>query len=497
MPVIRNRVSEALAGGPRQFTELRDKFLLRLENNADSREVARELERLELQPDRLNNLPVIAAEPKNRIEDALDALMRMQNVDVQDGVDELRDARERGEELIEATTATISATRTLLQNLRSIGGVSIVDFVTTSADFGPENLRNSPSDLRDIPMDVLSQEAGTMDELNSKLGLREAWTQTRGENAIVAVFDTGFSRGIVSEDRIVDTFHAGGTDSVYASAEGHGTMCAGAAAASAEEEPPFSGAAPDAGVILVRITDDEGQIRGDIISKGWDWITGLEQDRPIVINHSYGTPICSGRPRQKFCDTPEADVVRLANSDSDITSFYAAGNEANRCGHRPSGLTSAVTGTNSLAKVITVGALRFDGRDAQTYSSHGRGDCAPVADPKPNVSCALPNKTYYGTEDGWTVKDMSSGIGGSSGGTSHATPTVCGMAALLQSKAMDVRGEPLQTEELKTLLQRTAEPPRPTQINSFGLVLSEEGYDARFGYGQVQIVDALNQIGEM
>lgn len=497
MPVIRNRLSEALAGGPRQFTELRDKFILRLEDNAETRDVLSELRVFDLQAESLNNLPIVVAEPQERVEDALETLMDIQDVDVQDGVDEIRDARERGEELIEATSATISATRTLLRNLRQIGGVSIVDFVTTSADYGPENLRQSPADLPTLPIEQLSQEAGTLGALNNKLNLREAWTETRGENAIVAVFDTGFAPDLISQERIVDTFHGESVDSVFASSEGHGTMCAGAATANKDEGVPFNGAAPDAGVILVRITDDQGQIRGDIISKAWDWITGLNLDRPMVLNHSYGTPLCSGRPRQRFCDSPEAEVVRLANSDSDITSFFAAGNEANRCGHRPSGITNAITGTNSLAEVITVGALRFDGRDAQTYSSHGRGDCAPIADPKPNVSCALPNKTYYGGVDGWKMKDMSTGIGGSSGGTSHATPTVCGMAALLQSKAMDVRGEPLQTEQLKRLLESTADPPRPTQINSFGLLLSKEGYDARFGFGQVNIVEALDQIGEM
>lgn len=496
MPVIRNRLSEALAGGPRQFAELRDRFILKLEEGADRREVIQRLRELNLDVRELNNVPVLVAQPQKRIEQTLDALMQDVDTDIQDGIDDIKSARDAGEELIEATSATISATRTLLRNISQIGGISIADFVTTQADYGPENLRFSPNDLPDVPMTEIAEQAGTLGDLNSRLNLRDAWTQTRGENAIVAIFDTGFAEDLIAEGRIVNTFHDDSVSSVFAPGEGHGTMTAGAAAANKDEGVPFNGAAPDAGVILVRITDNKGQIRSDIISSAWDWLVDLDTDRPIIANHSYGVPLCSGRPRQRFCDSPEADVIRLANADADITSFYAAGNEASRCGHRPSGLTNAVTGVNSLAEVITVGALRFDGLEAQRYSSHGRGDCAPIADPKPNVSSAIPNKTYYGVSDGWTIKDMSIGVGGSSGGTSHATPTVSGIAALLQSKAMDVRGEPLQTEELKQIIEDTAEPPHVTPVNAFGLFLSEEGYDARFGFGQVNVVEALNQIGE-
>ena len=484
------------AGGPRQFAELRDRFLVSAGDGEVIGEVRSELDRLGLQTEQLQNADVLVVQPQDRIESVLDRVRDadMDSVKFRQGISDIEDARKRGQEIIETTTATVSATRALLQNIRSIGGVSLADFVFTSADYGPENLRSAPGDLPTIPAEEATETNGTMDALNREYGLPEVWETTRGENATVAIFDTGFAEGLIADGRIIDTFHGQSVDSVFAPAEGHGTMTAGAAAASRNEDVPFNGAAPGSDVILVRITDDQGQIRGDIISKAWDWLAQRSNDKPIIANHSYGTPLCSGRPRTRFCNTPINDVIKVVNEDPMITSVYAAGNEAMQCGHRPSGITNAITGTNSLAEVITVGALRFDGRDAQRYSSHGRGDCAPISDPKPNVSARLPNKTYYGVEDGWKIKDMSIGVGGSSGGTSHAAPYTAGILALIQSHAMSEGDGALHTEELKQLLQDTAEPPRPTQINQAGLVLGESGYDARFGHGEPRVARMLDQV---
>jgi subtilisin family serine protease len=309
----------------------------------------------------------------------------------------------------------------------------------------------------------------------------------------VAIFDTGYAEGVIPESRLVDTFYGDMVDSVYAPSEGHGTMTAGAAAADSDDDRPYNGAAPDAGVILVRITDDKGQIRSDITAQAWDWLTDLDLDRPIIANHSYGIPICSGRPKQSFCNGPLRDVIDVANEDPMLTSCYAAGNEAGTCGRRPSGITNAITGINSIDSVITWGAMLTNQEGIQRYSSHGRGDCAPVADPKPNMSLPIPKKCYYGVEGGWKIKDMSTGIFGSSGGTSHASPYGAGQLALLQSKSMKENGEPLETEELKNLAQDVSEPPRRTQINMFGLT-TPKGYDSRFGHGMMKINKALDRI---
>lgn len=497
MPLLRNRFSVARAGGPRQFSELRNKLLIEANDREELEELRREMRELALGTELIESAPILVAEPSDKIETTIERL-RTRGVDgtkVRQAISTIQDARKKGESVIDTTSATMEATRELITTVREMPQVADVRFVTTQADYGPENLRLSPTEMDTIdPGDAVS-ESGTLQDLIEKLGVPEAWETTRGENAVVVIFDTAYSRGLIDESRIVGTFSGEKVDGVYESSEGHGTMCVGAAAANSDKDGvPFDGVAPESDVVLVRTTDEEGQIRGDIISKAWDWIAKKDFGKPKVINHSYGTPICSGRPKAKFCSGPEVDMVKLANSKPDVTSVYAAGNEAMSCGHRPSGLTNAVTGTNSLAEVITVGALRYDSNAAQRYSSHGRGDCAPVADPKPNVSCAIPFKTYYGGEDGWEIKDMSTGIGGSSGGTSHAAPMTAGLIALMQSASVENRGEPLQTEEVKQILKATSKTPRRNQINSFGAVLGEKGYDARFGHGQWQPAEAVNEV---
>lgn len=495
MVILRNRLSNLRAGGPRQFTELRDRLIVTASTADEQAEVARELAETGFATIQLDTADVVIAEPRNRIEDVLErvASISQTTAQIEQALDDIRESRENGGTFFETTEATLNATDEILNQIRGIPNVGRGDFIITSVDYGPENLRLSPTEMITIPTDQATEEEGNLEDVNNALNLPEAWSMTRGEGVAVAIFDTGYAEDLISEDRIIETYHGSSVDSVFAPAEGHGTMTAGTAVANRNEGVPYNGAAPEADVILVRITDNEGQIRSDVVAQAWDWINQLDLDQPIVTNHSYGTPLCSGRPRTRFCEDPLTSVIDIVNEDQNITSLYAAGNEAGTCGHRLSGVTSGVTGHNSLGSVITVGALLTSGRDAQRYSSHGRGDCSPVADPKPNWTARIPKFTYYGVSEGWQIKDMSTGPFGSSGGTSHATPYSAGLVALLQSRALDERGEALSTEEVKQIVQETAEPPRITQVNAFGL-FSEKGYDARFGHGEINIVSALERI---
>lgn len=498
MPIIRNKLSSVTAGGPRQYAEIQDRMLVSVGSRDNISEAKSELTDFRLRAKSLKNAPVMILEPENTFEDVLDRARELGRDDskVRNGIDEVSSVEDAGDEVKEVTSSILAATGNLMQQIQLVSVVDVANFVTTQADFGPENLRIDIQDQSDMFLSEAKQKENNMEEVYSKLGLPEAWETTRGENAIVAIFDTAFAENLISDDRMVDTFHGADTDSAYAPEEGHGTMCAGAAAANKNEGVPFNGSAPEAGVILVRITDSEGQIRSDVISEAWDWLADQDYDRPVIANHSYGTPLCSGRPRSQHCNTALNDVIKRVTQDKGITAVYAAGNEAMRCGHRPSGVTNAITGTNSLPDIITVGALLSGGNEVQRYSSHGRGDCAPVADPKPNVCCRLPMYTYYGDEEGWKIKDMTTGPYGSGGGTSHASPTTTGMLALLQSKAYEDENEDdiLQTEEIKQIIHNTAEAPHRTQINMFGFLISEKGYDARFGHGEMRINKALKEV---
>lgn len=493
MPVIRNRIARIRAGGPRQFSEMRNRLIIAADNFDSVEDVRSQLDRLDMEAESLETEPILIAEPRNQIADTLERFRQIEfdDINIRSAISQVQGDED---EEINITRSIVRSTNNLRDSISELPGVDGSDFVLTLADYGPENLRFSPGELDDVPLDNIQQEPRTLSELHDVLETREAWEIERGNQAIVAIFDTGFSRNLLDNGRVVATFSGPDVDTVYKPSEGHGTMTAGAAVANIDEAGPFNGSAPEAGIILVRVTDSNGQIRSDFISRAYDWLANLDTDRPIVANHSYGSPLCTGRPRGRFCNGPEVRLVKRVNADENVVSLYAAGNEAGHCGRRPSGLTNGITGVNSISEVLTVGALRFDRRDAQRYSSHGRGDCAPIADPKPNVSCALPMKTYYGVEGGWKIKDMSIGIGGSSGGTSHASPYTAGVVALMQSRSMKERGEPMQTPEIKQILHETSDLPRPTQINIFSGLVARSGYDARFGNGQVKPVKAVNEV---
>lgn len=491
---VRNKISSLRAGGPRQFSELRDKFVLVVDEGSE-REVMEELNSLRFKTKTLNNSSIVIAEPLDSLGDVLrnvrDQLSESSNM-VSQAISEVDSVGDG--ELLDASRSTVRATADLLNVVQSVNPVRLTDFVYTSTDYGPENLRISPSSVKTITDGDYDRVNRTLDDLNESLNMNEAWEHTRGEGVAVAVFDTAFSEDMFPTERLVGEWHGEDVDSVFKSEEGHGAMCAGASLASKEDGLPYNGTAPESDVILVRITDDDGQIRSDYIAEAWDWITDLSYDGPIVSNHSYGTPLCTGRPRGKFCNDALSEVIEIANSSRNLVSVYAAGNEANYCGRRPSGISNGITGHNSLQSVVTVGAARYDMRDIQQYSSHGRGDCAPISDPKPNVCCPLPSYVYYGGEDGWEIMDMSAGIGGSNGGTSHASPSVAGMIALIQSKALDERGEPMQTEEIKNLIHKHSELPRKTQASIASGLIGGGDFDARFGHGSINIVEALEDI---
>lgn len=499
------------SGGPHQYAELRNEFMIRVTDQSRATSVVSELDKLGLSSNTLNNVPVINAKPLDTIETVFENVSSSSNVgqNISKAVKEVQHARNKGSQSIPATVPTIAATDAVKRAIESIHGVDRVDFVETLADFGPQNLR----------VDVPNLESGTssgknkiynLNDIVKALGVEQAWNTTKGENAIACIFDTSFSEDMWDKSRILDTFYGGDAKSAFsAPSQGHGTMTSGAMAASENGGKPFNGIAPKADVILIRITDSKDQIKSNIIANGWDWLLNKNLSKPVVTNHSYGTPLCSARPRSQHCDSVHNDIVKAANAEAGITSVYAAGNSSMHCGHRPSGLTNGIASTNSLEQVISVGAMMSNGKEIQRYSSHGRGDCAPIADPKPNVSIRIPQLTYWGKKGGWGTKDMSYGVIGSSGGTSHASPLVAGLVTLMQSAAVDKyqagnqsgnsmsntrSSGVMQTEEVKYILEQASKPPHPNQINQIGFGLTKKGYGARFGHGEPDINKALEMI---
>lgn len=357
------------------------------------------------------------------------------------------------------------------------------EMVFTRTTFGPRNLRVDPFQLTNVlPQEEDEDAKPELPDVFELMNIQDAWDVSTGENAVVAIFDTAFCEEYFDEDRIIDTYSGESVDSAFKGEtdEGHGSMSAVTAAGNKEEGAPYDGVAKDADLILVRLTNADGAMANT--EEALDWFTGVVEgiERPVISNHSYGIPMCSAN-FMGLCDATSTKIARALNNRDGHQGVYAAGNEADYCGRRLSGVTNGINGINSDDSSIAVGAMRSSGTGIQRYSSHGYGTCASGDNKKPDVAVPIPQILPYGCK----VKDMSSGIGGSSGGTSNASPIVAGIAALIASEAGNAK-----TGTIQEALEDSASLPRTTQVNVFS------GADARFGNGMPDAKKAVESVME-
>jgi PKD repeat protein len=372
---------------------------------------------------------------------------------------------------------------------KAVSELDGVESVEASYTYNTPGPRNLGIDVLDNARDVLNQDTDKPDvgDVLDKIGATSAWQVDTGENVVIAIFDTSFSRELLDSERVIDTFSGEDVDSAYsAPEEGHGTMTAYSAAGNKQDtegnkkapELSYSGVAKNAELLLARLSDSSGGLVYTM--EAWDWLAGWIKslDKPVISNHSYGIPLCSGRG-VGLCSSTAANVSAALSKRDDHQAIYAAGNEATYCGHRLSGATNGIAGVNSKNESIACAAFRYDSPGAQSYSSHGLGHCGDrLSNPKPDVGCLLPTIVPYGNKE----KDMSTQNGGSGAGTSEAAPLTAGVAGLIAS----VTGNARQSE-IEGILESTANQVRRTQVNII------RGHDARFGHGQINAEEAVKQ----
>jgi PKD repeat protein len=376
-------------------------------------------------------------------------------------------------------------TNPVTEVLEGMDGILNVDMSRRMATFGPRSLNLDPFDAgRRLFEGDDGSDKTTLEDVMDKMNVQEAWDIDSGDSAVCAIFDTSFCKDHFSSNRIIDSFSGPDVESAFSDpSEGHGSMCAYSAAGNAEESKfDYNGIAKDADLLLARVSGPNGGLV--YMAEAWDWLIGTikELDRPVISNHSYGMPVCGARG-MGTCGGLVFKMAKLANQRSDHQAFYAAGNEAIYCGHRLSGITNGVNGINSDTTTLTSGAFRFDLQDAQNYSSHGFGTCTNAGqNPKPDFGFMLPQILPYGCEE----SDMSSGYGGSGGGTSAASPLNAGVATIIAS----ITGS-ANRRVIENIMESTAEQPRTTQINAV------RNHDARFGHGQVQPAQAAERASKL
>lgn len=243
------------------------------------------------------------------------------------------------------------------------------------------------------------------DESNAVIGAPEVWSLgATGDGILISIIDTGIDEDHIElAGKVVGGWDFVNEDDDPADGHGHGTHCAGIAAANG---PTLTGVAPDAELLAVKVLNDGGSGYDNDIIAGIEYSLDPDgnpatDDGADVLSLSLGGP---GDP-----DDPMSQAVDAA-PDNGAVVCIAAGN---------SGSSSYTIGSPGCArKPITVGAS--DKSDNLAYFS-SRGPSNEIHGIKPEIlapGVAINSSTPGDNYASWN-------------GTSMATPHIAGAAALL------------------------------------------------------------------
>ncbi|HEY0833001.1 MAG TPA: S8 family serine peptidase [Azospirillum sp.] len=297
-------------------------------------------------------------------------------------------------------------------------------------------------------------DGGSLDDVLRHINAREAWALSEGDGATIAVIDTGIHPDLREFGH--NRRHSLNPDSVHRDRhwvdhDGHGSMCA-VIAAGGGGEGPFSGVAPEAGVISCR-TDFTASDIADIYANLIDARRTGQVGGPLIVNNSYGLYSCQSSGEMPD-DHPYMDVIRLA-IDEGIVVVFAAGNNHHdvKCNHPPDADgPNTIWGPNSHDRVLSVGTVNRDNsnQDRATphvNSSRGPGEWA-VTHPKPD--CVAPTYGAVTWGNGRRVMPW--------WGTSGAAPQVSGLAALIQSFAVRTNGRAFRPGDVNDIIRESCRP---------------------------------------
>ncbi|MGI6127280.1 MAG: S8 family peptidase [Planifilum sp.] len=243
-----------------------------------------------------------------------------------------------------------------------------------------------------------------------KVQAPEAWDVTRGSSSTrIAIVDTGVQYDHPDlAGKVVRGYDFVDDDSDPYDGNGHGTHCAGIAAAVTDNGRGIAGMAPNATIYAVRVLDDNGSGTLDDVANG---IIHAADNGADVISLSLGAPVGA---------TTLRNAVDYAwNSGSVVVA--AAGNSGTSLPSYPAYYDNA----------IAVAATDSNDNKA-SFSNYGSW-----------VDVAAPGVDIYSTYTGSSYRSLS--------GTSMATPHVAGLAGLL-----DAQGR--SASQIRAAIENTADP---------------------------------------
>ncbi len=300
--------------------------------------------------------------------------------------------------------------------------------------------------------------ASTPVEANLALiGAPEAWARgVTGQDVVVALLDTGVD---MTHLDLAARWRGGANSWFDASGEhpeapidvdGHGTQVLGVILGG-DAGGSRIGVAPDAQWIAARIFDDRGRATTTGIHRALQWVLDPDgdpatADAPRVLNNSWSSAGAG-------CSSEFTEDLRALRA-AGILPVFAAG-------------VNAPVSPADLPEALAVGALAEDGETLHADSAHGPSSCGGGAAIYPQVVAPGANIRTTDRSGLYTTLD----------GTSVAAAHVSGALALLLS------ADPaLSADEQAAILTETA------------VDLGARGPDNEFGYGRIDIGEALEQL---
>lgn len=283
-------------------------------------------------------------------------------------------------------------------------------------------------------------------------------TTYTNDDVVIAVVDTGIDATHVDLDggKVIGWLDLVNSESTPYDDNGHGTHCSSIATGSGDGNATYTGVAPGAALVGVKVLDSTGSGSMSTVDAGVNWcITNKSTYGIRVISMSLGTSGSS--------DGTDSTSVAVNNATAaGIVVCVAAGNAG------PA--TYTIGSPGAAAGAITVGAMADTGEKGfslASFSSRG-----PTADGRIKPDICAPGVNITAAEAGSVDQYIAYS------GTSMATPFTAGTSALM------LAADPsLTPAEVKSIITGTALDWGPT------------GQDIDYGFGRLQAYNAIMAAG--
>lgn len=267
----------------------------------------------------------------------------------------------------------------------------------------------------------------------SKVGAAEAWDVTMGNsNTLLAIVDTGIDYNHPDlKGRVNKGYDFINNDEDAMDDQGHGTHCAGIAAASANDGIGIAGLAPNVSLLAVKVLSAQGGGSNESVASG---IVYAADKGAHIISLSLG----GGYPSKAI-----QDAVNYANNKGSLV-IAAMGNSGNESKSYPA----------ACEGVMAIGATDINDNRA-SFSQYGSW-----------ISVGAPGKDILSTIPGGKYAVYS--------GTSMATPYAAGLASLVKSQFPS-----MTAQQIKAKIESTS-----TDVGT-------AGFDKMFGHGRINAAAAV------